>query len=142
MAQDEVADCRKPGVIDMKAWRLEKLGGRFAVEDVLVPEPGLRRAQGIRGTAGTLLGFRVSLIACPRPSQDYDAAGHSGLSSMQSEAEARICSTVLKALRVGGDDRLEGGFSCNEACPSDRASTIGSAFAPNDQASTAASVHR
>jgi hypothetical protein len=39
-------------------------------------------------------------------------------------------------------DRHEGGFSCNEACPNDRANTIGSAFAPNDQASSAASAHR
>jgi hypothetical protein len=34
------------------------------------------------------------------------------------------------------------GFSCNEPCPSGRASTIGSAFAPNGQASSVASARR
>jgi hypothetical protein len=42
----------------------------------------------------------------------------------------------------GACDRLERGrFSCNEPCPSGRASTIGSAFAPNDQSSSVASAH-
>jgi hypothetical protein len=45
-------------------------------------------------------------------------------------------------LRECGVDGLEPGFSYNESCPNGRASTIGSAFAPNDHASSAASEHR
>jgi hypothetical protein len=46
------------------------------------------------------------------------------------------------APETAGRTATKASFSCNESCPSDRASTIGSAFAPNDQPSSAASAHR